>query len=177
MSLNPDLFKWIAIAMLAAFILLYLITHPGELRKLWQELLRLWGSLFGRGDRAFPADEDPQVEKNFKPRTPPRPFATYVDPFSTSSQRLSPAQIVTHSFAALEAWGAEHGMRRQEEQTAAEFARILSRRAASLGDSPVQAAQFLDRLMFAGWQPQIGEVQPLKDLWVKLRKGMPPPQE
>ena len=174
MSLNPDLFKWLAIAMLAALILLYLITHPGELRKLWQELLRLWGNLFRTGDRTSPVIDDAQTKDAVKPYTPPRPFATYVDPFSSGSTKLSPAQIVTHTFADLEAWGSEHGMRRQEDQTAAEFARGLSRRAADLGESPVQAAQLLDRLMFAGWQPQTDEVQPLRELWVKLRKGTPP---
>ena len=59
--------------------------------------------------------------------TPRRRFADFSDPFAAGQAAgWPPEELVRYSFAALEAWAAEHGHPRQAEQTPHEFARSIA---------------------------------------------------
>lgn len=161
-----NLFKWLTLAVLAMIIIVYLVTHPGDIARLWRELQAWWGKLWGgRGQgSAQPTVETAEAEE----RSTRRPFASFANPFAGQLSRWSPADVVVHSFAALEAWAAERGRPRREQETTAEFARQVARGVPAVAAPAQQAAQMLDQLMFAGWQPQLSDVQPLADLWHAL---------
>ena len=78
---------------------------------------------------------------------------------------MTPSQVVEHSFAALEAWAAEHGVPRAEQQTAAEFARHVAHASPAVGQHAQAAATLLDQVMFASWQPRPEDLKPLAQLW------------
>ncbi|MEZ6153356.1 MAG: DUF4129 domain-containing protein [Pirellulaceae bacterium] len=161
-----NLIKWLTLAVLAMIIVVYLVTHPGDIARLWRELQAWWGKLWGgRGQgSAQPTVETADAEE----RSTRRPFASFANPFAGQLSRWSPAEVVVHSFAALEAWAAERGRPRRDQETTAEFARHIARGVPAVAAPAQQAAQMLDQLMFAGWQPQLSDVQPLADLWHAL---------
>ncbi|MCA9161028.1 MAG: DUF4129 domain-containing protein, partial [Planctomycetales bacterium] len=161
-----NLFKWLTIAVLAMIIVVYLVTHPGDIARLWRELQAWWGKLWGgRGQGKAQPNAETAVAAE---RSTHRPFASFANPFAGQLSRWAPADVVVHSFAALEAWAAEHGRPRRAQETTAEFARQLARDAPAVAAPAQQAAQMLDQLMFAGWQPQLSEIQSLADLWQAL---------
>ncbi|MEO8270128.1 MAG: DUF4129 domain-containing protein, partial [Aureliella sp.] len=161
-----ELFKWLTLAVLAIIIVAYLVTHPGDIARLWRELQAWWAKLWGgrSRDSEQPTDELAEAAAS----TSRRPFASFANPFAGQLGRWSPADIVVHSFAAFEAWAAERGRPRRGQETAAEFARQAARGSPAVATHAQQAAQMLDQLMFAGWQPQLSDVQPLAELWRAL---------
>lgn len=160
-----ELFKWLTIAVLAAIVIIYVVAYPGELVKLWRDFWQWWTALFGRNapmSAAAVATAPAASEVRL------RPFHSYANPFATQLSGWQAAQVIEHTFAALEAWGAERGWPRQSQQTSAEFARQLSLNCPQLGRHATSAAGMLDRLMFAGWEPRIDEIQSLSPLWKSL---------
>ncbi len=165
------LFKWITILVLAAIVIFYVVTHPREIAKLWRELLEFLAHLFGKRS-AGPSSDHPDKKAEVSAITQPRrSFSSFANPFSSQLQGWTPAQVVEHTFAALEAWAAERGFERQEDQTAAEFAQQLARKLPKLGREPVTAAHMLDKLMFANWQPTSADLGPLAKLWQAWHAG------
>lgn len=165
-QLGP-LIKWLTIAVLAAIVLYYVATHPGEVAKLWRDLLNLLAGLFGRPHKPNAA----VAVRHSAPQQSPvqrRTFQSYANPFAQNLNGWQAAQVIEHSFAALEAWAAERGRPRQTDQTAEEFARKLVTELPQLVKLPTQAAAMLDRVMFAGWTPSIQDLTPLAELWRKL---------
>lgn len=161
-----ELFKWLTIAVLAVIVIVYALTHPSEVVKFWRELCALLAALFGRRRSAEAAPE--QASAKPLPQKTLRPFHSFANPFATQLAGWTPAQVVEHTFAALEAWAAEHGMPRMEQQTAAEFARHLAVTQPVLNPHTLVAANMLDQLMFANWNPQLADLQPLAKLWHSL---------
>jgi hypothetical protein len=148
---------------LIAIIALYVLLHPSEVVRLWQSLLDWIALLFG-GKRARSAALEANEGKTTTVRARPR-FAAFTNPFAQNLRGWQAAQVVEHTFAALEAWAAEHGRARQADQTAEEFARRLAAEVPQLVRLPVLAAGMLDRVMFAGWRPSERDLAPLSELW------------
>ena len=98
-----------------------------------------------------------------------RPFSSFANPFAKGLKGWQGPQVVQHTFAALEAWAAQRGRVRPVDQTAEEFARGLLRTDPELARLPLQAANMLDRVMFANWQPTREEVSALAELWERMR--------
>ena len=73
-----------------------------------------------------------------------------------------------HTFAAMEAWGAEQQSTRRLEETASEYARRLDSLQPQWNKQASLAASLFDRVMFAGWQPTPREVEPLAKLWREM---------
>ncbi len=136
------------------------------LAQLWRDLQHLWASLWGRrapSDAASAALEQPQAE-------PPAPsFASYQDPFATGrAKRYTTEQLVCYTFAALEAWGREHGCARAPDQTPLEYAQRLAGRHAALGPDTHLLAELYCQLVY-GRQPIAVERRTnLRRLWQHL---------
>lgn len=135
-------------------------------RELWQDFLRRWRRLFGRG-----ADQETSATPAEEPRPRYRPFADYADPFATRKvARYTPEQLVRYSFEALEAWARERGCARPPEQTPHEFAQQISSRHANMSQ-PVRAlAELYSRLAYAPGPLPTSTIDHLKQLWASLRK-------
>lgn len=162
------LVKWLLIAILAAVVLFYVLTHPQELAKLWNELLNFFYGLFGAKRQL--QQTAPEKTDTGQAELTERNFSSFADPFLANST-MSPAQVIAYSFAALEAWANEHGSGRDADQTADEFARRLARQQPGVGSHATTAAQMLDRVMFANWRPSRQDVAQLEQLWQILRSS------
>ncbi|MCC6509291.1 MAG: DUF4129 domain-containing protein [Pirellulaceae bacterium] len=158
--------KWLIIAILAAIVLLYVVTHPQEIARLLQELVQFLQALFGVKRKTKAQDDVAPASKTAMATRVP--FQSLANPFAQNLKGWSATRVVEHTFAAMEAWAAERQRPRSPEQTAEEFARNLVSQTPQLNKLPMQAAAMLDRVMFAGWKPSLQELEPLRELWQKM---------
>jgi len=136
------------------------------LAQLWRDLQHLWASLWGR--RAPSGAVSAALEPS--QTGPPAPsFASYQDPFVTGrAARYTTEQLVCYTFAALEAWGREHGCARAPDQTPLEYAQRLTGRYAALGPDTRLLAELYCQLVY-GRQPIAVERRAnLRRLWQHL---------
>lgn len=107
---------------------------PGLLQGLWALLSALLGGLwFGGPRRPKPKKED--ADDPSEPEVPPRPFASFANPFETGlNHRLTPDDLIVYSFEALEAWAYELELGRSPQETPTEFVRRLELAKPELSD-------------------------------------------
>jgi hypothetical protein len=160
-------------ALLAAAIAIGWI-YRAELLAAWQKLLaelrELWASWFGvKPVAANAAAETP-------PAPPPRPFASYTDPFlSGTARRMSWPELVGYTFEATEAWARERGAARTAGQTPHEFAVALAQVEPPLGSSVQTLAAWYSKLAYAPRSKARGPAEALEQLWRLLRTTAAPP--
>jgi hypothetical protein len=156
--------KWVVFAVLALAVAFYLfrngLKHWAHFsqwaRRLLAALDAFWQKLFGWW-QPRPAKEESGLTLELGP-APPRPFATYGNPFRDgSSDWQSPEELVRLTFEALEAWAREHDLARQRDETPLEFtSRVaqevppLELEAKDLGNLYVRAAYATGRLPDSG---------------------------
>ena len=166
MSQLAPLLKWLLYGVLAIVGIYLLIRHWSRfvelLRQLWAELL----GLFGRRPQPTRATEEGgQAEP-----APPRPFASFENPFfSGAARRMPPAQLVRYTFEALEAWAREQVVARPADQTPLEFAQELGRRVPALSKDVNQTAQLYDNVAYARRVPSAESVEILERLWRRMQ--------
>jgi hypothetical protein len=117
--------KWIVFAILAVIVLVwllrgglrYLANFTEWARKLLEWFRNLWASLFGGGSESEKGEGD-------KPKpAPARAYKSYPDPFLTgAAASMDAREMVRYTFAALQAWGREHGVERRTDETPLEYA-------------------------------------------------------
>lgn len=152
--------------------------YRDKLAILWHrfltELRDLWESLFGR---KWHADTAESAAPEPKRQTPQKPFQSYVDPYASGlADRMSSNQLVTYSFAALEAWGRDNHCPRAADQTPHEFARMIYQRDRSL-ESPVRAmADLYCQTAYARGKIDKRSTAVLKKMWDRLKtRRLPSP--
>jgi hypothetical protein len=137
------------------------------IRQFLQEWREFWTRLFGGKRRT----REETVEVRAEPARS-RPFSDYADPFASRARRMTPEQVVRHSFEALEAWAREHDCPRQPDQTPREFARQLGSRFDSLSPGTATLADLFARVAYASAHLGETEIAPLALLWQRLRSPM-----
>lgn len=160
-----SLVKWLTILVLVLFVLIYAVTHPREIAAILRDVWALFAMLFG-WQKKQAAVTQIAVTPAIVVKTAPR-FASFTNPFR-SGERLTGTQVIRRSFSALEAWGAENGMSRAEDETPREFVAKLMRAYPQLGKSPVIAANMLDQVTFSSWRPKAADLAPLQQLWYAM---------
>lgn len=166
---RTNLLEWLA--SLVKWILYGLLVVIGVyfLRRYWPEianfLARLWAeilSLFGR--RPTPTPGTAQINEA-SPRMI-RPFASYANPFTNgAADRMSPAQLVSYTFEALEAWSRERAVERTPEQTPLEFAGELGRRVPTIANEVAQTTQLYMHIAYSPRTPSRDRLEILERMW------------
>ena len=162
-----DLVKWLIYGIIGLVILYLLIRNWPRISAAFQRFLEnlsnLWNSLFHRTAGETHGVVDSETIK------PPRPFASYQNPFATgAAQYSSIEELVRYSFEALQSWGAEQGCGRNDGQTPLEFGRALGGRFPKMDQEANQVAQFYSRTAYAGQSPGRECVGTLEQLWRKM---------
>jgi hypothetical protein len=154
---------YLAIAIAAAILAWrYRADLLAAWKKLLAELAALWPNLFGKKDQAT-TTVDPTAP------APPRPFAQFTDPFTSGqAARMSPAEVVRYTFAALEAWGRENGCPRAIGQTPHEYAAAIGQLDQSVGREAGQLAELYARMAYAPPAAIRTSFEPLRALWRKM---------
>jgi hypothetical protein len=153
---------YVAIALVAAYLAWrYRAELLAAWKKLLEELAALWPGLFGK------KAQEPAAEAAAS--LPPRPFAAFADPFASgAAARMSPAEVVRYTFAALEAWGRENGCPRAIGQTPHEFAAAIGDVDRTLAREAAQLAELYARMAYAPPAAIRTSFEPLRSLWRKM---------
>jgi hypothetical protein len=173
-SLSPwlgTLFKWICFAAVLIVLLVvgwkYRDDVLAALQKFLAELREFWARLFG-GKRP----EAAAAELVAAPIASPPSFASFADPFTSGlAARVSLAELVRYSFAALEAWGREQRLPRVAGQTPHEYAQQLAQAAPTVSTEARQLAEIYGQLAYSQGSVPKNSVEHVRRLWNKLQAG------
>lgn len=114
-----------------------------------------------RAGPAYPSDEA------LEPAPPT--FADFHDPFAWGTARERPlSEVVTYSFAALEAWARDHACARDPQQTPSEFAGRLGRHTKPLAAPARDFAQLYAVVAYAGSAAKPEAIVLVERLWEAL---------
>ncbi|MBS0265137.1 MAG: DUF4129 domain-containing protein [Planctomycetes bacterium] len=158
--------KWILYGIIALVAAYGLYRYWGPfvelLRNLWNELL----SLFGLGTR-----DDATQSGTANPQAPaaPLPFSSFDDPFlHGTARRMSPTQLVSYTFEALEAWAREQGIPRGPDQTPLEYASELVRRLPQAGPEIQAATQVYVQVAYNRGKLTEASFKTLEKIWQRM---------
>ena len=162
--------KWVLYAVIACVAAYFAWKYREQIAAAWQqfldELRAWWARLFGQKSAATAA----ATEAAAPSAPPPRPFADFADPFATGqAARWKPAEVVTYSFAALEAWARERGCPRAADQTPTEFAQLVAGREPAVTLDVRSLADLYCQIAYAHAQPTAASLEPVRRLWQQLR--------
>lgn len=161
---------WLRMPIMAAGIavVIYgLIRYWRDLVQVIQSLIAAILALFGFGwqprvDAVVDQDEE-------KAGPPPRPFASYSNPFDSGLvHQLSPDALIVYSFEALEAWAYERELAREPHETPLEFVNRLGEARPELGQDAARMVGYFVALIYGqrGFRAEV--LAPLEQFWRTL---------
>jgi hypothetical protein len=125
MNLGPWA-KWLTYLVGITALVVFAILFRRELIQLWLELLAFFQGLTGKKPAADPIAA---AETNTVNRTRSKSFRDFANPFEKQTNtNFDDQQLVTYTFAAFEALGADARLDRGADETPHEFASRLARR-------------------------------------------------
>jgi hypothetical protein len=171
-----NLLKLLLWAAIAVGIVYCLIRYREQIAAAWKQLLdelaKLWARLFGGGEVETAAAEAAAT----KVVTPPRPFASYPNPFATGlANRMPPPQLMGHTLAAAEAFGRERGFPRDESETPHEYLTRLFQQSPEVVQLALAFAETYGQVAFGGGAPPQQAHAASKRLWQVMSSTPPPP--
>ncbi len=167
-SLPFAAFSWlqpVVIAVGVVFLVLGAIRYGRDILRALLDLIRsLFGGLFIAQPEKKAKDEEP------KPAVPPRPFASYVNPFDAGlDHQFSPDDLIIYSFEALEAWAWENNLGRSPHETPIEFAQRVGQTRDDLRTDSARLVGYFVAIVY-GQRGFRAEVFPsLRQFWQVLR--------
>jgi hypothetical protein len=173
LSALATVLKWIVFAILALavlFLLLrsglkFLANFTNWARQLLAALDAWWQNLFGRKK----PEAEPVTAEQTQARKRPRPFSSFDNPFRDgTAAHLSPDEIATYSFEALQSWAWERGLGREPEETPLEFAERLTSEVPALETEVRGLAGMYARVAYARGRLATGTLKMLSQFWERL---------
>ncbi len=169
------LFWGVLLLVLAYFTWKYRDRVLQAIRQLLGDLRSFWAALLGgRRDR----DEQTDTAASLSSVAPPRPFASYSDPFAGGkATQYTTEQLIRYSFEAMEAWARERACARTLEQTPLEFARHVALEHPGLGMEAQSLADLYSRVAYGHERIAADRRSVLEQLWRHMRStaAMPDP--
>ncbi|MBX3733047.1 MAG: DUF4129 domain-containing protein [Verrucomicrobiae bacterium] len=152
--------KWLIHALFAAAALVLLWSHGPAL---WAALVGLWRDLWTWGSQKGTTQASGSQAPVSRTR---QPFTEFRNPFlDTRLQRLSPGDLVTYSFDALQAWAEGYGIPRHHQETPFEFAQRLAESLPEIASPLHETVQSYSRLAYAQRPPGPDHLAALRQLW------------
>ncbi len=166
--------KWIVFAIVAIVALFFVLRGALQFlsnftdwaQRLLDALRNFWAGLLGsRKPAAATAPED-------MPREPAEyhaPFSAFPNPFvEGSAGRMSAAELVRYTFAALQAWARERGMARQPGETPLEFVGRVANDVPTLEDALRRLVMLYGRAAYARGPLPAGSDEAMRQFWDRL---------
>jgi hypothetical protein len=165
-----DLIKWLIYAAIIGGIAYVLYRQRRDvweiLKAMWAALLEIYWSIFSwkrRPQRVAAAPGEVAQARTV------RRFASLTNPFNTgAAQQMSPEDLVTCTFDALQVWAAERGCERLPDETPLEFARKLAAEIPAIGLESRAVALLYTRIAYAEHHPDAGCLEGMAKLWEAL---------
>lgn len=164
---------WLAIILAASY---FAWRNRQKLLASWRQLIEdirnFWEKLFRKQKPANTRAEQRRSTESESSK-PARPFSTFNDPFQNNSFReMSQVELIRYSFEALEAWGRDHSITREDNQTPHEYVMELVKQEQSVAKSAKPLADYYCAAAFSR-DANIDQSVPsdLKKLWEKLSQS------
>lgn len=159
--------KWLFYLVVSAIVAYYVWKYREPLLVAWQQLLRelraLWEKWFGLQPSPVATAAAPAPPATKK-------FSDYPDPFVTGlAARWSLAELVSYTFAALEARGRERACPRGEEQTPLEYATAIGQVEPAFASDFRSLADLYGQLAFAGGNTPPQAKSLVQQLWQRWK--------
>lgn len=159
--------KWVVYMIVFGGIVYWSVRHWVTIchgfREFWKSCVDFWRSLFGKkpsekGDEGLPEGLEALLA------IPQRRLSEFSDPFLGGAVRSwTPSKLLAESFGALEAWGRENGMSREENETVREYADRVAGVDLQLGVEAIFLANLYGRTIYFPSVPpsneQLGELR------------------
>jgi hypothetical protein len=168
------LLKVLVLAAIAIGLLYCAVRYRREffsgLRQLFAEIANLWRRLFGGASAAEAAIDETSIVREKR-------FSELTNPFRRGGGGLESRVLVQQTFSALEAWARDHGIPREKEQTAHEFADALSRRVSELATESKWLADCYSRAAYSSEEVSAQSQSSLAAVWQRMEQlyGRIPP--
>jgi len=150
------LIKFLLMIALLAIIAAYVYLNRDR-------LMAWYRNLFGGG-----AEDDidaPSVTRQNAPEINRRPFSSFANPVGTAEA----GEVVVVTFQALEAWGREQGVPRNDDETPNEFARRLTTQFPNLRRSAPQVVDAYNRVVYGRAIANTDDVTAASSVWQIIR--------
>ncbi|MEW4561424.1 DUF4129 domain-containing protein [Bremerella sp. JC770] len=138
--------------------------------KFWDDIVKAWNEFWAS---LFVGKKDEKLEEEVAPAPVAKPrvaFSAFRNPFQDPSWKgKPPEEWVRYSFAALEAWAAEQGSQRREEQTPGEFATMLEKEHAELSSTVRPTADLYGQVAYGSGKAPRETLEILRKLWERLK--------
>ncbi|PQO27355.1 hypothetical protein C5Y96_17590 [Blastopirellula marina] len=158
-----DLLKVLVYVVVLGMIAFLVWKFWDDIVKAWNEF---WASLLGEKKKE-------EVEQGVAPEPLKKPriaFSAFRNPFQDPSWKGKPLEEwVRYSFAALEAWAAEQGSQRREEQTPGEFATMLENEHHELASTVRPTADLYGQVAYGSGKAPRETLEILRKLWERLK--------
>lgn len=158
-----DLLKVLVYLIVLGMIVFLVWKFWDDIVKAWNEF---WASLFGREKKQ---ETEPALAPQ-SPRMPQVAFSAFRNPFQDPAWKGKPLEEwIRYSFAALEAWAAEQGSQRREEQTPGEFATMLENEHQELASTVRPTADLYGQVAYGSGKAPRETLEILRKLWERLK--------
>jgi hypothetical protein len=162
--------KWLIYGVIIAAILFVLYRFRREvsatLRQMWATLAEMLASLFAWRPKSSDPTAPAPPATTPDPIFPGRRFSSIANPFTTgTTETLTPEELVTYTFNALQVWAAERDLKRLPDQTPLEFSGRLGEAAPEVGVEARAVALLYTRLAYAQQPPTTEGLEDLARLW------------
>jgi hypothetical protein len=167
--------KWVVFGILAVVVVLFLLrgllqflaNFTGWAQALLDALRNFWAGLFGGPKRR--AEKSGEEGESSEPPEWHAPFSAFPNPFEDGSAgRMSAAELVRYTFAAVQAWARERGMARQPGETALEFVARVGNELPALEDGLRRLVMLYGRAAYARGPLPAGSDEAVRAFWDRL---------
>jgi hypothetical protein len=168
--------KWVVFAAIALAVLLFglrgllkfLANFTDWAQGLLDALRNFWASLFAsRKQEATEAAAGTSAE----PQEYHPPFSAFPNPFADGSAgRMSAAELVRYTFAAVQAWARERGMARHPGETPLEFVGRVAGDLPTLEDALRRLVMLYGRAAYARGPLPAGSDDAMRQFWDRLEQ-------
>jgi hypothetical protein len=156
-----SLARTLAVSLLLLFALYLLIRY-------WQVILDFFRSIFGDFKSSLKSSSKPKTTtSNAGPSK--RKFSSFTNPFTSGEfSRLSPGELITRSFEALEAWARDHGRPRNGYATPIEFGEALSTQFFTMERDLEVTTRAYSQWAYGNVAPAAETIEALERLWASM---------
>ncbi len=174
------LVKLIVYALLALLVLWLAWRSRQQIAKaiadIIQQIRDFLSALFGGKSKALDGKGEGEAERIAA--APPRPFASFSDPFASGQHRtLPPNEMVRYTYEAFEAWSREQGTPRKPDMTPAELVQQAVPRESPMRAEATRLVRLYNEAAYAPQAVAPGAVKKLAHLWTLMRTTAETPVE
>ncbi|MFQ5733507.1 MAG: DUF4129 domain-containing protein [Planctomycetaceae bacterium] len=157
-------FKWIIYGLLALAAIYCFIKYREQIMDGLRQFFADLRNLFARKPK--PRSQAGEAAGEPPQKTPPRPFASFANPFETgTANRMQTETVIAYTFEAMESWAYEQQVEHKPEQTPMEFAEEVGDEVPAIAGDSMQLAKLYTKAAYSDDPPPDQCRDALRETW------------